>query len=98
MSDTPKRYLVQMTTLRGVFYMCGSVNEGIVGWTQRQADSTVTRYQLLHAAKIAAQSRWHNLTKLFDVLSIEVVTEMGEPVWQAQGQPWELHGEKAVQP
>ena len=98
MNEKPKRYLVQMTTLRGTFYMNSSLIDGVVGWSDKSTRSTVTRYQLLHAAKRAAQERWEQLTKLFDVLSIEVVTEMGEPIWQAQGQPWELHGEKAVQP
>lgn len=92
-----QRYLVEMTTLRGQFYMNSSLTDGVVGWSDKSTRSTVMRYQLLYAAKCAAQERWEQLTKLFDVISIEVVTEMGEPVWRAQGQPWELHGEK-VQP
>lgn len=86
MNDKPPRYLVQMTTLRGTFYMCGSVNEGIVGWTSNMRSMAVTRYQSLPAAKRAAQGRFGQLNKLFDVLSVKVVTEEHvEPVWQAQG-------------
>lgn len=100
MSEEKTRYLVRMTTLRGVFYMCGSVMEGTLGWTTSDLNSTVTRYQILHAAKRAAQIKWNELNRLFDPLAIEVITPAGETVWQADtnkiaAQPWRA---KAVQP
>lgn len=84
MNEPKQRYLIRMTTLRGCFYMCGNLVEGICGWTTSDMHTQVTRYQMLHAAKRQAQLKWQDLNQVFEVLAIDVITPMGETVWTAE--------------
>lgn len=88
----PAHYLVRLTTLRGVFYLCSNPANGICGWTTSSLHKTVSRYRMLHAARRAAQLKWNELNQLFDPTAIEVVTAMDEIVWKAedggQAEPW----------
>ena len=88
----PAHYLVRMTTLRGVFYLCSNPANGICGWTTSPLHKTVSRYRMLHAARRTAQLKWNEINQMFDPTAVEVVTATGETVWQAQdggqAEPW----------
>jgi len=84
-------YRVCMTTGRGQFWMGRSLTDGVIGWLRDGRGPSVSNYQMLTAAKRAAQQRLVDLASVFgDVQAIDVVNTQNEVIWTA--------GQKEAQP